>query len=66
MDKVDDIEMQVKALSSAELAQFREWFAEFDAQLWDNQFEADVQAGKLKGLAEEALQEYAAGRTTEL
>src|SRR5712692_5085159 len=47
MGKVKNIEHQVAALSPDELASFREWFAAFDAEAWDRQFEADVAAGKL-------------------
>ena len=53
-------------MSSEELDTFRAWFAEFDADAWDRQFEADVKAGKLDHLAAEAMREYQAGLTTEL
>jgi len=66
MSKVKDIENQVKELSSEELAAFREWFAQFDAEAWDRQFEADAKAGKLDGLAERALRDHAAGRSKPL
>ena len=49
-----------------ELAKFRKWFAEFDAAAWDQEFEADVAAGRLDALAREALRDDRAGRTTEL
>ncbi len=66
MSKVEKIEREVQRLSSEELAAFREWFAEFDADVWDRQFEADVNAGKLDGLAERALRDHSAGRSTKL
>jgi len=66
MSNVKDIENQVKGLSSEELATFRQWFARFDAEAWDRQFEADVKAGKLDTLAQRALQDHVAGRSTEL
>jgi hypothetical protein len=44
------------------LAAFREWFAGFAASAWDRQFEADVKAGKFDSLAEQALNDLAAGR----
>ncbi len=66
MGKVKDIENQVKGLSSEELATFRQWFARFDADAWDRQFEADVKAGKLDTLAQRALHDHATGRSTEL
>jgi hypothetical protein len=51
MSKVEQIEGQIKELSSEELTAFRRWFAEFDAEVWDRQFETDVKAGKLVSLA---------------
>lgn len=66
MEKVDKIEREVEELSSAELARFRQWFAAFDAEEWDRQFEADVKRGRLDALADRALREHAAGRSTTL
>jgi hypothetical protein len=66
MGRVENLEGQVKQLSSEELRAFREWFAEFDCEAWDRQFEADVQNGKLDELASRALRDYKAGRATEL
>ena len=66
MSKIEALERQVQDLSEEELAAFRRWFAEFDAEVWDRQFEADVKAGKLDALAEKALQDHAAGRSTQL
>ncbi len=61
-----DIENQVKELSAEELAAFRQWFAQFDAEAWGRQFDADVKAGKLDGLAEPALRDHTAGRSKPL
>ena len=66
MSKLEIIEGQIKALSREELAQFREWLARFDAEVWDRQFEGDVKAGKLDALAENALRDHLAGRSTKL
>jgi hypothetical protein len=66
MGKIEIIEGQIKELSREELAEFREWFARFDAEVWDRQFEADVKAGKLDVLAENALRDHLAGRSTKL
>ncbi|MHC5729285.1 MAG: hypothetical protein ACYT04_59390 [Nostoc sp.] len=60
------IESAVSQLSPEELAAFRVWFAEFDAALWDQQFETDVAAGRLDALAEKALQDLRAGNCTKL
>lgn len=66
MSKVENLEREIQQLSPEELAEFRRWFAEFDAQIWDRQFAADVAAGKLDSLAENALRAHAAGESTEL
>ncbi len=58
-----DIESQIKELSAEELAAFRRWLAEFDAEAWDRQFEADAKAGKLDGLAARAPQDHADGQS---
>lgn len=66
MSKVDELERQIQGLSPEELAAFRKWFAEFDADAWDRQIEADAEAGKLDSLAERARQEHAAGKSSQL
>ncbi len=65
MNKVENLEGQVKQLTGEELRAFREWFAQFDAEAWDR-FESDVQNGKLDIAAAEALRDYKEGRATEL
>ena len=66
MEKVEKIEREVQGLSPEELASFRQWCAAFAAEAWDRQFEADVRAGKLDALAERALRDHAAGKSTKL
>jgi hypothetical protein len=66
MSRVENIESQIAEFSAEELAAFREWFAEFDATAWDRQFESDVKAGRLDSLSEKALNDQAAGRSSEL
>jgi hypothetical protein len=63
---LNDIESAIADLPPDDLAKFRAWFVEFDADAWDQQIEEDVKSGRLDELAEEALQDHAAGRTTEL
>lgn len=62
MNALDVAEAAVTRLSSDELTQFRQWFAEYAADRWDAQIEADAEAGKVDELAGEALSEYATGR----
>jgi hypothetical protein len=56
MDKIEKIGREIQEFSPAELAAFRRWFQDFDAEAWDRQIEEDVQAGKLDALAEAAFQ----------
>lgn len=66
MGNVRSIEKAVEALHPSELAEFRRWFAEFDAAAWDGQIEQDATAGKLDRLAVEALADFRAGSAREL
>jgi len=66
MGKIENLEKQIRELSDEELASLRQWFAEYDAEKWDRQLEADVKAGKLDALAEKALRDHAEGRTKPL
>lgn len=66
MSNLQEIETAISQLSADELAALRAWFAQFDAQIWDRQFEEDVAAGRLNGLAERALQHLREGRCTDL
>jgi hypothetical protein len=64
-ETVQQLEQAVRQLSPEELASFRIWFAQFDAEVWDRQIEADVLAGRLDQLADEALQDLREGRCTD-
>jgi len=66
MSTVQDIENAIRQLSPEDLAAFRTWFAAFDAEQWDQQFEEDVAAGRLEALAQEAIQDLREGRCTAL
>jgi hypothetical protein len=66
MTKVETLEHEVRDLTATELAAFRQWFREFDAQVWDRQIEQDVLTGKLDKLVEEALTIHRAGKSKEL
>ena len=66
MSRVENLETEVKSLSADELRSFREWFASFDADAWDAQIEADAKNGKLRAIAERALQDHKSGRSTPL
>lgn len=66
MSRLESVENEVKQLTVEELRAFRDWFAEFDADAWERQFESDVRNGKLDRFAERALREQEAGKATDL
>jgi hypothetical protein len=66
MSSVKEIESAVTRLSRAELAAFRSWFTDFDAEAWDRQFEKDVADGRLDALGDEALRDLSKGRCNDL
>jgi hypothetical protein len=61
LGNVKSIEKAVEALPRSDLAEFRRWFAEFDAAAWDRQIDEDAASGKLDNLAAEALADFQSG-----
>jgi hypothetical protein len=66
MSTVEEIKRAIAGLPSDKLAEFRAWFAAFDAEVWDRELEEDVLAGRLDVLADEALRDLDEGRCTDL
>jgi hypothetical protein len=64
MRTVQEIKDSIRQLSRAELAAFRSWFTEFDAQQWDRELEEDPASGKLDALVQEAITDLRQGRLT--
>jgi hypothetical protein len=63
---IHEIEKAITELSPRELARFRHWFDEFDAQAWDKQFEQDAESGKLDKFANKAATDFREGKAKEL
>ena len=61
MSAILQLEQAVSQLPPKELARFRKWFEEFDAKIWDKQFEQDVKSGKLDKLANRAIADFWVG-----
>jgi hypothetical protein len=66
MTTVNDIKTAITHLTKEELRELRTWYEQFDADQWDAQIEADVTAGRLDALADEAIRAFRAGMTPEL
>jgi len=59
---VQEIEAAITQLPTPELSQLATWFEEYQADLWDRQIEKDALSGRFAALAEQANQEFEAGR----
>lgn len=57
MRRLQRIEQSVTDLSPEEFQQFTRWFEALQARRWDEQFERDVNAGRLDKAAAAALAE---------
>ena len=66
MNSLQEIEQAIVQLPKPELRVLRGWFDEFEAEMWDQEFEEDVKAGRLDILAQQALADLSAGRCTAL
>jgi hypothetical protein len=66
MSRIGNLEDRVKGLNREELREFRDWFASFDAEVWDDQIETDARNGKLRSLADRALRDHKSGRSSRL
>jgi hypothetical protein len=66
MTEVEEIEARVRHLPSEDFARFRDWFHEFENDLWDRQIESDYRAGKLDTLINQARAELAQGKAREI
>ena len=66
MDTIHEIGDAIRRLPDDALVALRAWFAEFDAVAWNRQFEQDVAEARLDALADEALRDARAGRSTDL
>ncbi len=66
MSAVLKLEQAVSQLPPKELAHFRKWFEEFDAKMWDRQFEEHAKSGKLDKLANQAIADFRAGKFRKL
>ena len=65
MSTVDEVEAAVQRMSPEERAEFRAWYAEFDADEWDRELKADAVSGRRDWLIIEARQDQQAGRCTD-
>jgi hypothetical protein len=61
--RVEEIAEQLRTLSGPELRESRTWLDEYENQVWDEQFGAEVAAGKWDALTERALKDHGDGNS---
>ena len=66
MRNAKDIERAIESLPKAELKEFRAWFAQYDAEIWDAKIEEHTLSGKLDGLGKTALRAHRNKDTKEI
>jgi uncharacterized membrane protein len=66
MSKVEEIEAAISQLAPSDYEKFRQWLADYDNRLWDQEMEEDARAGRFDALAKEALDDLKNGRCTDL
>jgi len=63
---LQEIEKTIAELPPNELAKFREWFLDFDAERFDKRIKMDAGDGRLDSLADAALRDHQTGKSTPL
>jgi hypothetical protein len=58
---LQEIENAITELPPGDVGELMSWLAEYHAQMWDRQIEADLESGRLDGLLEEVDREYEKG-----
>jgi hypothetical protein len=66
MTKLEEIQKAIAQLPPDDVARLRDCFDELEERLFDEQIERDEKAGKLEKLAENARENYRAGRFRDL
>jgi hypothetical protein len=66
MGSIDEIKSAIIHLPEKEFNSFVDWFRKFEEERWDKELKKDIAEGKLESLANEALNEFDAGKSSEL
>jgi hypothetical protein len=64
--QIQEVKRIIAGLAPNEMTEFRAWFADYDAEAWDKQFEEDVKAGRLDNMSQKAINDFRKGNCREL
>jgi hypothetical protein len=63
---IKEIEKAIVQLPAKDLDKLTDWLEDYRAQMWDEQIEKDLEAGRLDALLAEVDEEYEAGSSQPL
>lgn len=66
MNAILELEQEVKELPLNEYSDFREWFLQYDNEVWDNQIKNDSENGFLDFLINEVKDDMKTGKFKQL
>jgi len=66
MISMNRIKSEIARLPHEEFNAFVDWLEKLEEERWDKELEEDIAEGKLDHLADEALDEFGAGKCREL
>lgn len=66
MTSVKEIERAIEQLPKSEVAELALWFEKFESELWDEQIERDLAAGRFDAIYSEAISDFESGQAREL
>lgn len=66
MTNIEQIERSIERLPDEEFNKLADWFDALRSRRWEEEIDADAEAGRLDALAEEAIADFRAGRTRPL
>ena len=66
MSTIQEIEAAITKLSQKDYSQIRNWFFDYDNDLWDKQIEEDAKSGRLNKLLEQVEDDITRGKVKPL
>ena len=59
---ISEIKSEISQLAPRELADFAQWFEEFQAEAWDSQIACDVKAGRFEAILSRVEEQARSGQ----
>ncbi len=66
MTQVEELQVRIRSLPIEDFSKLRDWFLQFEDEIWDQKISEDFKAGKFNKLIEKARAEFSQGKAREL